>query len=216
MENMDKQKKTNQPALIVLNVILLIGVVVLFYLYFSKPDREKPNSKNKAAIKEMVQKRTNAIAYVNSDVILEKYKLVQKLANQLEKDRKAKDAEFSQRQKEYEEEAAYFQESVQKQSISEESAQRIYEQLMMKQEELYQLQDRYANQLAQKEFEMNVILLDSVKNYLDRVNKTYQFDFILNYNTGGAILLAKDTFDITSSVLKGLNEEYTMKYPAKK
>jgi Skp family chaperone for outer membrane proteins len=87
---------------------------------------------------------------------------------------------------------------------------------MMKQQELYELQEQYTAELAQKEFEMNLILLDSVRNYLTRLNHKYNFDYILSYSTAGNIMLAKDTFDITTSVLEGLNNEYNARYELSK
>jgi len=214
-EQIEKKPGGMQPALMVLNVLLLLAVAILFYLYFSRKDEVPVTKADNTQMPAMMKKHINAIAYVNTDVLLEKYLLVKKLSDQLSSERKSKDADFSKRQKEYQEEAAYFQESVQKQSLSEESAQKIYEQLMAKQEDLYSLQDQYSSELAKKEYEMNMTLLDSVKNYLDRLNKKYNFDYVLNYNTGGSILLAKDTFDITLPVLNGLNKEYLELYPPK-
>ncbi|MCB0806063.1 MAG: OmpH family outer membrane protein [Bacteroidales bacterium] len=217
-EHSEVNFKRNQATILVLNGILLVSIIVLFLLHFSKDDKPatKAGDKTESALANQLARATHSIAFVNSEELLQKYLLVKKLTDQLESERKNKDADFSKRQREFEQEAAYFQESVQKQSISEESAQRIYEQLMMKQEELYKLQDDYSAELAQKEFETNVILLDSVRNYLHRLNKKYNFDYILNYNAAGAILLARDTFDITASVLEGLNSEYLEKYPPKK
>lgn len=83
---------------------------------------------------------------------------------------------------------------------------------MMKQQELMTLQEQYAAELAQKEFEMNMILLDSVRNFVYRLNEKYNYDYILSYNTAGNIILAKDTFDITQPVLNGLNMEYEKRY----
>ncbi len=76
--------------------------------------------------------KTGSIAFVNSEVLLQNYDLVTKLSNQLDKQRQNKDADFTKRQSEYEQEAAYFQQQVKAQSISEQSAQEIYQQLMAK------------------------------------------------------------------------------------
>ncbi len=159
--------------------------------------------------------KTGSIAFVNSEVLLQGYDLVTKLSNQLDKQRQKKDGDFTQRQSEYEQEAAYFQQQVQAQTISEQSAQEIYQQLMVKQEELYALQQQYSNELGQLEFEMNVTLLDSVRNYLERMNTKTKFDYILNLDATGNIFVAKDTFDITSQVIDGLNLEYQLKYSDK-
>ena len=210
-EELENKKSNKLSPLLILNIIVVIGLIVIYILYFT--NKEKPQEHQQAQFIPAVNSGSNSIVFVNSDLILEKYDLVKKLTDQLERDRKKKDTDFSAKQKADEEDAAYFQMQVEKQAISEQSAQQIYEQLMMKQQELYGLQEQYSGELAQKEFEMNIVLLDSIRNYLNRLNKIYRFDYVLSYNTVGNILLAKDTFDITQQVLDGLNKEYFEKYP---
>lgn len=216
---MDGVKKVNTWSAVI-NVVLAIAVAVLYFLQFSGNDdsgKTTKGSQGERPVMEMQDGTGTSIAFVNSDLLLEKYDLVEKLAKQLESESRKKDADLASRQEELESEAAYFQESVQKQSLNEESAQRIYEQLMAKQQDLYQLQQQYGAELSQKEFEMNVTLLDSVRNFLDRMNIDNKYDYILNYNASGSILQARDAFDITEAVLEGLNREYKEKYgPAEK
>lgn len=217
---MDGQKKTGTVHLIV-NGILIVAVIILYVLYFINDKDEHASENGKVAAVQSSAGTSNTSAstmvFVNSDLLLEKYALVEKLAGQLENETRRKDADFTARQKEFESEAAYFQESVANQSLNEQSAQRIYEQLMVKQQELYQLQEQYTAEIGQKEFQMNMVLLDSVKNYLDRMNSSNKYDFILNYNAAGSILKANNAYDITDEVLEGLNKEYNEKYaPAEK
>jgi outer membrane protein len=210
-----KQKSGNNHLLITL--LLAAGLIVLYILFFTqKESKPLPFTASQPVISKITGSSSTPIAFVNTDELLDGYDLVKVLSAQLEQEQRKKDADFRKKQREYEEEAAYFQESVQKQTISESSAQKIYEQLMMKQQDLYELQEQYSSELARKELEMTKVLLDSVKNYLSRANQIYQFDYILNYSMAGSILLAKDTFDITESVLTGLNQEYQAKYPDKK
>ena len=205
--NTETQNQSSR-ILWVINILIIIAVAVLFYLQFNKQEEQPKTAKPQMQKLSLPAEGSTRIAFVNSDIILQNYELVNQMASELEKERKRKDNILKTRQKEFDQEAAYFQESVQKQSISEASAQNIYEQLMEKQQEIYALQDQYGGELQQKEFKMNMVLLDSVRNYLHRINVDYQFDYILNFNETGGILLAKDTFDITNSVVKGLNMEY--------
>lgn len=197
---------------IILNGLLVIAVVVLFVLHFTGEAEKQSENPKKSTTTFKQSEDDLSIAFVNSDLILERYELVKKLANQLDRESRKKDADLQARQKEFESEAAYFQESMQKQSLSEKRAQGIYEQLMAKQEEIYQIQQQYSAELAQQEFEINMTLLDSIRNYLQRMNVKKQYDYILNYNASGSILQAKGNFDITEDVLQGLNSEYLAKY----
>ncbi len=193
----------------ILSVVAIIGLIVVIILNVTE---DKDNDELLPGQRmPIVSSGTNSIVFVNSDLLLQQYELVNVLTAQLEEERKRKDNDFTAKQKAYEEDAAYFQTQVQKQSISEESAKQIYEKLMMQQQDLYSLQDQYTAELSKKEFEMNLVLLDSVKNYLNRLNKIYNYDYILSSNNTGNILLAKDTFDITNQVLEGLNKEYNEK-----
>ena len=206
----NSNKKTPVTISLILSVIAIIGLVILFVMEFT--DKDEPEEKQNIIALPVSASGSNSIVFINSDLILEKYLLVNKLAAQLERERQKKDVDFEARQKVYEQDAQYFQQQVQQQSISEQSAQQIYEQLMIKQQELYELQEQYTAELAQKEYAMNIILLDSVRNYLTRLNNIYNYDYILSYNTAGNIILAKDTFDITLPVLEGLNKEYDDSY----
>lgn len=215
LNRMDGLKKMSTGSLIT-HIVLIVAVALLYILFFTREKAPSGPMESKPAMANMPSgDASSAIAFVNSDLLLEKYELVEKLAKQLESESRKKDADLTTRQQELETEAAYFQESMQKQSLNEESAQRIYDQLMAKQQEIYQIREQYAAELSQKEFEMNVVLLDSVRNFLERMNADLQYDYILNYNASGSILQAKDTYDITGVVLEGLNKEYREKYVPK-
>ncbi len=208
------QEKSNTKNLVtislILSIIAVIGLVALFVMEFT--DKDEPAENQSELVLPVSSSGSNSIVFINSDLILEKYALVDRMASQLEKDRQNKDADFVAKQNAYEQDAQYFQEQVQQQAISEQSAQLIYDQLMVKQQELMQLQEQYSADLAQKEYNMNLVLLDSVRNYVFRLNEKYNYDYILSYNMVGSIILAKDTFDITQPVLEGLNLEYNEKY----
>ncbi len=116
----------------------------------------------------------------------------------------------------FEEDAAYLQQQVQQGTISEESAQTIYAKLMKEQERLYGLREQYHAELREKDINLNQVLLDSITNFLHRFNSGRKYDYILGFSAGGGILYAQDTFNITPSVLSGLNNEYDKKSGNKK
>ncbi|RLD61448.1 MAG: hypothetical protein DRJ05_02620 [Bacteroidetes bacterium] len=208
MENSNSSKIN-----IVFNIVLLVGLIALYVIYFTSSNEKKEVVPTKTIVLPQVSTSDGAIAFVNSDLVLSEYKLVDRLTKALGKDRDRKTADITSRDQEYQKDAAYLQEQVQKQSISEESAQQIYNQLMVRQQELYELQEKYTYELSRKEIDMNMVLLDSIRKFLTRYNNTAHFDYVLSYNDNGGILLAKDTFDITQQVIQGLNIEYDVKFP---
>ena len=200
MEN--KMAKTN----LILNGILIIAVVVLFFFQFSDNDEKADETIDQ--LNEFSSGQPINIAFVQTDSILTAYQLVQDLSGELEEESRKKDKDFSFKQKAFEQDAAYFQQQVDNQTISNESAQLIYEQLMLKQQELYGLEQQFMNELAVKEMAMQQTILDSLRSKLNVLNENQQFDFILSYNSVSNILLADDAFDITSIVIEKLNEDY--------
>jgi len=200
---------------LLLNGITLLAVIILFILLLGrKSDPVGPGKGQLAQMKTTSGQTT--IAFVNSDRILDEYTLVTRLRDNLETASQKKKNDLEARQKKYEEDASYFQEQVQKQSISEEDAQMIYEKLMLEQQKLYDLKESYGDELARQEMDMNMLLLDSVTNFLKRYNYNFRFDYILGYNSNGNILLANDTLDLTDDVVEQLNREYSEKYPETK
>jgi outer membrane protein len=208
-----KQGKDYNKILILFNIILLVGLVVLYALFFMKSssgDTSVAKSINK------INSGTLGIAYINNDSILANYELVKRMRKDLESKSGRLESEIAAKQKAYEKDASYFQEQVKNKSISDQSAQEIYQQLMQEQQKIVDLRDKYSADLQQQEFELNVMLLDSVTNFLKRYNSKYKFDYILGYNKGGSIFLANDTLNITNDVIREINQEYLSKHPESK
>lgn len=195
------------PILLGLNLAALVGVIILFILYFTAG---KSNSISGAVGK--AGKGTLSVAFVNNDSILSHYELVKKMRGDLEAKGKRLEGEVASQQQAFEKDAAYFQEQVKKKAISDQSAQEIYGQLQQNQQKIYALRDKYAAELQQSEMDMNVALIDSVMNFLKRYNDKYKFDYILGFTKGGNILFANDTLDVTNDVIKELNAAYLSKH----
>jgi len=205
-----KTVKDRSKLLLILNVILLFGLGVLYILFFTRNP-----SGNSAVVKSINKINSGAlgIAYINNDSVLANYELVKRMRKDLESKSGRLETEISAKQKAYEKDAAYFQEQVKNKAISEQSAQEIYQQLMQEQQKIVDLRDKYSADLQQQEYELNVMLLDSVTNFLKRYNTRYKFDYILGYNKGGNIFLANDTLNITNDVIREINQEFFAKHP---
>lgn len=201
----EKNRTRNPNAMLtILNIVLLLGLIVLYFIVL------KP-SKNDNANMALIHKTSSGavtVAYVNSDSILEHYDLVKSMRVELEAKTLRLENELKQKQATFEKDAAYFQDQVSKKAISEASAQEIYGQLMGEQQKLYELREKYSSDLSKQEYDLNLLLLDSLNNFLKRYNKKVNFDYILSYNKGGSILSANDSLDITKEVINLLNEEY--------
>ncbi|HLN52463.1 MAG TPA: OmpH family outer membrane protein [Lentimicrobium sp.] len=203
--NSEKPRRNNNIVLTVINIVLLIGLIILYFIILKPGDKLPVKAIQKASA------GGPAIAYVNTDTILANYDLVKRMKDQLQANTDKLERELKSKQASFEKDAAYFQEQVNKKAISEASAQEIYASLMQEQQKLYDLREKYSADLAEQEFKMNQLLLDSLDNFLGRYNKKMNFDYILSYNKGGSILIANDTLDITREILDLLNAEYKQK-----
>jgi outer membrane protein len=200
--------KTN-PLLLALNLLMLVGLIVLYILHFTGSSRH--GNQVDGAI-DKANKGAISVAFVNNDSILANYELVKKMRADLEAKGKRLEGEVAAKQQIFDKDAAYFQDQVAKKSISDQSAQEIYGKLQQNQKNIYDLRDRYTAELQQSEMDMNVALIDSVMNFLKRYNEKYKFDYILGFTKGANILYANDTLDLTKDVLKELNIAYKEKH----
>ncbi len=211
MEEIKPDKKPTGQVLLYVNVVLFIGLVILYIIVFGHKTPE-----TKVTGSQTVQPgRPLKIAYVNSDSILANYKMAIIRKNELEAKSKSLQAEITQKQKAFEKDANYFQEQVNKNALSQQSAQEIYEELMKEQQKIYSLQDQYSAELSQNEMDINMMLLDTLTNFLKRYNIPYGYDYILGFNKAGNIFLTNEKYDITDAVIDGLNKEYDIKYGKK-
>jgi outer membrane protein len=191
----------------IVNIILLIGLIVLYILFFTSKKSADELPQASMALQKSGGKSLSVV-FVNIDSLNLKYDFVKLLRNDLESTGKRLQAEVLAEQSAFEKEAADFQKQVASNSIAEDKAKIIYESLMQKQQALVEKKDRFTQQVSNQELDMNLRLLDTVTNFLKRYNRIYKFDYILAHKTAGDILIANDTLDITSDVIKVLNKEY--------
>lgn len=189
----------------VLALILLAGLAVLYYLHFT-------GSGSVPAVPMATMQKTAgkpiSVVYVNIDSLNEKYEYVKHMRNDLEGTGQRLQKEVLSEQAALEKEAAEFQRQMAANIIPEEKAKAQYEQLMMRQQALLEKKERYTQQVAEKEMNMNLQLIDTVTAFLRRYNQVYRFDYIMGFKAGGEMLISNDSLDITRSVLDGLNQEF--------
>lgn len=149
-----------------------------------------------------------SVVYIYSDSLIANYALAEEMRSKITAEGTKLQQTLINKQKQFEKDAEYFQKSVNKNALSEQSAQEIYAQLSKNEQELYQLREQYAMQISQKEMEMNIELLRVVNEFLKGYAEEKGYDYILNYSTAGAIFYGNEAFDVTNDVLLRLNAEY--------
>jgi len=191
-----------------LALVLLIGLAVLYILYFTGKKSKEAQGSLKV---QTPGTRSLSVVFLNLDSLNVHYDFVKVLRRDLESTGKRLQTEVLAEQGALEKEAADFQRQIAANAISEEKAKTIYEQLMQRQQALVEKKDRYTQMVAEQELNMNIRLLDTVTNFLKRYNNKFNYDYIMGYKKGGEILLSNETLDITKEALSAINAEYNSK-----
>ncbi|MCF8301954.1 MAG: OmpH family outer membrane protein [Bacteroidales bacterium] len=192
-----------------ISLIALVAVAVVVVLFFTATDKGKTEEPVQEQTKaNTVNTESLSIAYINTDTLLSEYQLANDMMEKLRKRHSDLQKKIQEKQKTFDSDAAYFQQRVKNNELSEQSAQIIYNELLKEQAKIDSLRSVYSNQLANEEFQLNQELLDTVTNFLNRYNKVSRWDYILQYRKGGSIFVAPESMNITNDVLKKLNEEY--------
>jgi outer membrane protein len=160
---------------------------------------------------------TITIAYVNIDSILMEYKLSIDLNDAITKKQSSMKAKLEREAADFQRDAETFQDKVQKGIfLTQQRAEEAQQQLLMRQQELQNLEADYSNQLGQEQAAMNKKLFDKITDYITRYNTPEKYQFILGHSLGGSLLYANQYLDITKDIVKGLNEEYAKEVAEKK
>ena len=207
-EEPEEEKRNIFQGHLAIELILLIGLAVLYVLFFTSKKTTEPVT---SLAFQKSGERSVKVVFINIDSLNNQYLFVKKLKTDLEATGKRLETEILSEQAAFEKEATSFQKQAAANAIPEDKAKIMYEALMQKQQALADKKEKYTQQVAEKEQAMHLTLLDTVTNFLKRYNRTYKFDYILGYANAGQILLASDTLDITGDVVKELNKEYKEK-----
>ena len=186
---------------IILNVVLFIAVIVLFFLHFSS----QSNTEAEPAMSASSSFPLN-IAYINSDTLLKNYEFSKVAADELEGKKDELQAEYENRARGLQTEIQNFQRNAQNMTIAQ--ARAIEEDLTKKQQNLLRYQETLTQTLMQEEAKISNDLYDKVATYLRDYGQAHDFQLVLTYQKGSGVLYANDSLNITQEVITGLNEAY--------
>ncbi|MGV8136376.1 MAG: OmpH family outer membrane protein [Mangrovibacterium sp.] len=190
---------------LILNLVLLIAVIVIYVLHFTS---SKSNASGKEG--EVSSQLTDMkIAYVKVDSLIVNYDLAQELHDSFTKNQDAYTKEYAARRSKFEQQAAAFQEKVQRGGfLSEQRAVQERDRLVGEEQEILKLDQELSGKLAEMQNANNQQLLDSLMNYLKTFNAGRKYSYIFN---SSGILIGDDAHNITKEVLNALNARYAAK-----
>lgn len=202
-------------GLLVWNVILTLVAGYLLYAQFNNKGNAKVVAKN-AAKDSLSNNKIFRIAYFEMDSVQANTQLVKEVQGEIEKREKEYSGQLSQYESAYRNKLQEYQ---QKEKAGTMTTQADYEKAQV---DLKQLEDRLKNKRQEldqqyQDFVMRsqLSLKKSIEEFVARYNETKQYSYIVSYEQG--LFYYKDTlYNITTDIIRGLNEEYKSKKKLKR
>ncbi|MDF1674997.1 MAG: OmpH family outer membrane protein [Vicingaceae bacterium] len=199
---------------LVLNTVMGIAIIILFYLQFSSktlvPDeQQKEEVPTTEAIEEMIVSNDSSskIGYINVDSLQIKYKLYDELKSKLEKKEKSYDAQLKAKSKDFQKKIEDFRKKAP--NMTQFEGELKQKELAEEEEKLYQMRDEYAQRFEKEMIELNTQLYKAIKDYIKQHNELTKYDIIIGESqTRNFVLDFNKDIDITNDIVKGLNKKY--------
>lgn len=208
----------------ILLVVLIISVGILFYMHFS-------STKEIAAVKNNLTK-TDSVApqlsfsipknlagarvlYVNIDTIDAKYEAFADLSKEAGNNYAYIQKQYQKKATELQQQYDTYQQNMANKLLSENDDLAAQARLNAGAEELKKLENQISA-LEGSAMEKNAIITNDISTYFKSYARDKKIDYILAYGGASNVLYANDSLDVTSDVLKSLNENYRLNKPSKK
>jgi outer membrane protein len=151
--------------------------------------------------------RAEEIVFVNSDSLLTKYEYFKDMSARLEKKGKAAQADLVSRGQAFQREVAEYQKAAA--TMSADQRQATEQRLQRKQQELQAYQQNAGAQVQNDQSGEQAKLYEKVAEFLKTYAKDKGYKMVMTYQKGNSGILYGDaSLDITSDVVKKLNEAY--------
>ena len=190
----------------VINGVLAVAVVILYVMQFSGK-KESGVTRNFTPTKDATA--LLPIAYVKVDSLLLNYNYSKDLNEIILKKQENSRANITQKARSLESEMQDFQRKIENNAfLTRERAQQEQDRLVKKQQELQNLDNQLAQELMQEQQKLNEQLRDTIVSQLRAFNQDKGFQVVFSNTVGDNILLAGETYNITSELLDYLNKNY--------
>lgn len=189
----------------VINSILATAVVVLFVLFFVNKNVSKTP---KAEVTE-VSEGNMPLAYLNVDSLLANYTFAQEAQERLMSKQEDARLKLNTKARTLQNEMQDFQRKLDNNAfLSQERAQSEYQRIQKKQQELEELEAKLTQDILEENQALNLQLADSLNAFLADFNADGRFHVILSNAAKDNILMADPAYDITTTVVNGMNARY--------
>jgi outer membrane protein len=192
---------------IIIQAAIFLLIAGLYFLYFTNKSSGLAStaSDNDTTIVKPVNSN---VVYVNIDSVVSKYQMALDLSDEITKKGKQYESELATKTKNLQAGVQNLNYKAQKGLELRSKLEEMGQQLQVEEQNLYKLRDSYAMQIQEENAVMLRQVLHSIMEYLKEYCKDKNYHYIMGNSFDGKILYANETLDITTDVLKGLNEKY--------
>lgn len=207
-------------VLLALNAVLLLAVAFLFYKVYQTPDaapapppaaplveRVSEGDTAQAPVAMLAQGSGAGIYFVNTDTLLANYGVFKTQKAQLEARSQRLEAELQRRATALQQEVAEATQKMQNGQLTQTQAQEADARLRQRGAELEQYRDEQTSRLLADERSQTEKLNKRIQDFLKGFAGRRGYKYVLGYTSGGGILYANDSLDITAAVVAGLNKK---------
>ncbi|MDB5191786.1 MAG: hypothetical protein JWQ96_1349 [Segetibacter sp.] len=198
----------NKNVSLAFNVVLLILIGVLFYLHFSGSPKKGSAPTLASSSKASSDPSTFNIAYFEMDSIENNYDYLKEIKNQLKTREQGMTNELSGLKKRYFDKVNRFQQEAQ--TMTQERQGMMQQELMNEQKMIQNKEQGMGAEFQEESYKKMQDVNKRIEDYLKEYNKEKGYSYILAYQPG-TIYYKDPRYDITTEVLKGLNESYKKK-----
>ena len=187
---------------IAINVVLVAAVAALFVIVLVG---KKPSAAPAVAVD---QSEVMPIAYLNTDSLLANYVFAQEASEKLMKKQEDARLKLNTKARTLQSEMADFQRKLENAFLSRERAEKEQQRLLKKQQELQELEAKLTEDIMLENQKLNIQLADTLTNFLKEFNADGRYHVILSNNAKDNVLMAAESYNITSEVINKLNARY--------
>ena len=192
----------------VINGVLAVAVVILFVMQFSG-QKESRVTRTFATSEGNSGSTVLPVAYVNVDSLLLNYNYAKDLNERILKRQEDSRANITQKARSLESEMQDFRRKIENNAfLTRERAEQEQQRLLKKQQELQNLDNQLAQELAAEQLKLNEQLRDSIVSQLRVFNQDKGFQLVFSNTVGDNILYANEVYDITPELIDYLNKNY--------
>jgi len=197
-----------KKAQVVLNVIVVVLIAVLFFLYFSGRKKQcTANANTDCSIaKDSLGAKHPTIAYVELDSLNSQVTFIRDRKTELDGEQKSIENDYENSYRQLEAEKNNFLKRGS--AITQPEAEAFQEKLVQQQQQVEADKQSRSQKLAEKGAKIMGDVQAKLKDFLNDYNKDKKYTYILATGTGLDYMFYKDsTLNITNDIVKGLNDK---------